>query len=415
LPSLESQFKLKIPNLSTAGDRRLFQLDQDIEINIFFSGDDYFRNVLSAINEATQSIFVESYIFDYDPVGQAVLKALSKKRAEGLDVRLLVDGIGSYNWIKEIQKECQRSDIALRVFHPIPWQAHLLAKLTWRNILRLLRLFRFINKRNHRKVFLIDEKILFTGSMNVSQVHSARYLGSQAWRDTGLAFQPLDQNELRPLHSALEKTWKSSRFPNLKQAHWAKVFQRHYLPVSLQRVRLNSNWRWRWQLTRDLLKRIHKAQRRVLITNAYFLPRRSLLRAIRRAAKRGVYVGLCLPEKSDIWFLREATRSLYADLLNSGVHIFEYRPRILHAKSLIIDDWAIIGSNNLNHRSLLHDLELDVAIGIKSDESNLVEQLVHQWRDDLKSSVKISISKLGKRSRLRHLFGKIIYWFRYWL
>jgi len=153
------------------------------------------------------------------------------------------------------------------------------------------------------------------------------------------------------------------------------------------------------------------AEKRILVTSGYFLPRKSVLRGLRRAARRGIFVGLCIPAKSDVWFVKSAAKSLYYRLLKDGVHIFEYQPRILHAKTLIIDDWGTVGSHNLNHRSLTHDLEAEAVITHPEN----IQKLIEAWDRDVLSSSAITLKDLGKWSWPQRLLSRFAYWFRYWI
>jgi cardiolipin synthase len=176
-------------------------------------------------------------------------------------------------------------------------------------------------------------------------------------------------------------------------------------------VRTNLTLKDRYSLSRDLKKRIRSAQHRVLLTTAYFLPRRTLLRALVHAAKKGCYVGLCLPQKTDVRILQWASRGLFRELLKSGIKIYEYLPSVMHAKTVVIDEWVTIGSHNWNHRSLNHDLEIEVTLTLQEDLAKMVDQ----WDRDLLVSESITLEKLNKLGWLSLLLGKFFYWFRYWL
>jgi cardiolipin synthase len=164
-------------------------------------------------------------------------------------------------------------------------------------------------------------------------------------------------------------------------------------------------------LSIDLKKRIRSAQSRVLLTTAYFLPRRTLLRSLVFAAKKGCFVGLCLPQKTDVKVLQWASRGLFRELLKSGIKIYEYLPSVMHAKTVVIDDWIAIGSHNWNHRSLNHDLEIEVTLTSKGDLAKMLDQ----WDRDVLVSEAVTLEKLDRIGLLSVLLGKIIYWFRYWL
>jgi len=377
-------------------------------IQLYFSGDEYFLQVLSAINQAQKEIILESYIFDLDPIGLRILHGLRAAKDRGVHVQILVDGVGSFNWTWNLHHYCLENQIHFRIFNPLPLNLDIIRKLSWKNLRRVLFLLRKINKRNHRKIILIDRQVAFLGSLNVSQVHTTELMGKLAWRDTGIQVQGGPLPELR--RSCID-AWISARVERLFWPHflWRRKKRIQLRPNDV--LRLNSTLKWRYSLLRDLNRRLGQAERRILITNAYFLPRLSILRSLRKAAQKGVYVGICLPAISDVPIIRWASRSMYHRLLRSGIHIFEYQERMLHAKTLIIDNWATVGSFNLNHRSLTHDLEVEVAL----NKQEWVDSMVRQWDEDLKQCREIQVSDLGQTTWRERLLSNTLYWFRYWL
>lgn len=373
---------------------------------LFFSGDEYFSSVLNAIDQASKEVFIESYIWDFDGIGQELLLHLREAHKRGVEIRLLVDGIGSFNSLPLLRPWTKDNGLPLRVYHPLPFSWSRIFKMRWRGLNGLLFLFRRINKRNHRKSIIIDGDQVFLGSFNISNVHAKMIHGEKAWRDTGVF---VEGPAVRMLRRAFIKAWGSSRFDNQVDAKALVKNKVTNYPSSL--LRLNSNIRWRYQLLRDLSLRMKRAEKRILITNAYFLPRKSVLRGLRRAARKGIFVGLCIPAKSDVWFVKSAAKSLYARLLKDGVHIFEYQPSVLHAKTLVIDDWATVGSHNLNHRSLTHDLEAEAVI---TDPEN-VRRLIEAWDKDVLLSKAVTLQDLGNWSWTQRLLSRFAYWFRYWI
>ncbi len=377
-------------------------------IQLYFSGDEYFRDVVKAIELAQEEIILESYIFNMDPIGMRILNALSSAQNRGVKVQILIDGVGSFNWAWSLREFCEQNLLHLRIYHPIPLRLDFIRKISWRNLRRILFLLRKINKRNHRKVVLIDRHTAFLGSLNISQVHTKEFMGDRAWRDTGIKVTGSPLVQLRK--SCLE-AWVTARVERLllPSSLWRR---RHRLRQRGDEVlRLNSSLKWRYSLLRDLNRRLRRAEHRILITNAYFLPRRSVLRSLRKAAQRGVYVGLCLPAISDVPPVRWASRSLYDKLLRAGVHIFEYQHQMLHAKTLVVDEWATVGSHNLNHRSLNHDLEVEVVL----NQKEWVAPIMKQWEADVQQSHPVTAEDVGNLSWLERMFAHLVYWFRYWL
>ncbi len=130
-----------------------------------------------------------------------------------------------------------------------------------------------------------------------------------------------------------------------------------------------------------------------------------------RGAKRGVDVCILLPQKSDIIVMPWASSTFYLKLLKQGVKLFEYNNHVLHAKSLIIDSWMTIGSSNLNHRSILHDLEVDIVISTESAK----EQLIKLFEDDTKNSTQITLDNWRRRPWYQRWIGHILLYMKYWM
>ena len=161
-----------------------------------------------------------------------------------------------------------------------------------------------------------------------------------------------------------------------------------------------------------MLRKIITCRHRIWITNAYFVPDNFLLRRLKEAAGSGVDVRILLPRKSDIAYMPWASSTFYFNLLKAGVRIFEYLPSVLHAKTLVLDDWALIGSSNLNHRSLLHDLEVDVLLS----DSEPINCLAKQFLLDLENASEISLSSWQKhRPRYQRWLGRLLLYVKYWI
>lgn len=384
------------------------KLVPEAKYQLIVDGDDFFRKNVEVIDNARQEILFETYIFNMDEIGTMILEALQKAVQRGVSVYLLLDGIGSALNHANIKEYCDSNKIPVRFFHPIPR-----GKFGWISfeIRRWIKFFSAFNNRDHRKVTMVDQTHIFIGSFNVTNVHSKKYQGAQAWRDTAveLLCSPFDP-DLHRLRKAFFKAWNRSR---PKRFLRFQVPRLHFRKRSKNSgwLRLNDQIALRMSLTRDLRKRFRAATQRIFITNAYFLPRRTLISAMRKAARRNVRVCLCLPAKTDVWFVREASRSLFRRLLKDGVEIYEYQPSVLHAKCMIIDDWAAVGSYNLNHRSFLHDLEVEVG----SRNVQFVSQVYAAWTSDLKKTKEITLTDLNTDSIFRRWLSRTLFLLRYFL
>lgn len=372
------------------------------EETVFHDGDRFFSRLCNDIACARTSIDLETYIFDRDPLGERILLLLSRAARRGVRVRLMLDGVGCSNWSYADLGPLLESGAQARFFHPLPWQDSRLWRWRFPTLRRIALGLGKLNRRNHRKTCVLDGTIAFLGGMNISGRHTAAQSGSSAWRDTSVrVLGPAVQE----LSHAFERTWLHSR--SLRQRWWRD--RRHPAhPVPLQ---IGFNRRQRRAFYLDLVCRVVAAKTRVWITNPYFVPEVSLLRALRFPAWSGTDVRLLVPRQSDVWGMRWAVKASYFILLNAGVRIFEYDPSILHAKSVIIDDWVKVGSSNLNRRSLLRDLEVDVILSRPESLASMTEQFLA----DVERSLEIRLSAWNRRSWTNRLLEGLAVLFRRWL
>jgi len=352
---------------------------------IFYdSSQGYFDSAISAILGSKSEVLLESYIFEIDSIGLEFLKALETASKNGAKVFVSVDRIGSWNSINQLQTWAQINDIKLHIFNS-----------------RLLS----INKRNHRKLILIDKKILFLGSINISRDHLN-------WRDYGLQIQVSESqyHYIRKRVFLARSRWLALR-EVLSLKRMAGGLRKTRFEDKDSRFLFNDSLASRLLLARVLIRSIKMAKQKVWISSPYFLPRSFLLRALVRAAKHGVDVKIIIPAKSDVWFVRLATRSLLRKLNRQNIEIYSYQEKIWHAKSLIVDSQVFVGSHNWNHRSFLHDLEIVYV----SQNSKLVHDLELSYQKDLKKCKKLTREDLNNDSVLIKLMSHIFYLFRYWL
>lgn len=370
-------------------------------VEVYNSGDRFFEDVERALAEAQRTIDMESYIFALDQAGERVLRALEGATARGVRVRLAVDGIGSSTWTRALRERAKSGGILFKVYHELPWERWRRGESLGARKWGLSRILQRLNTRNHRKVCIIDGMRAFVGSMNVSACHLSTVVGSAAWRDTGVLVEGPDVGVLR---DSFEEVWTRS-WRRLRRRFKRKRVQSNEL------VRLNVRHRERQSHYLDLLVRIVRAQQRVWITNAYFVPDGSLLRALTIAAQADVDVRILVPRFSDIVFMPWIASAFQLGLLRAGVKIFEYQRSILHAKTMLVDDWALVGSSNLNHRSLLHDLEADVVVADDKARSSLEEQFLL----DCEQSEQVTLENWRRRSLIERFLGRLLLAFRYLL
>lgn len=373
----------------------------EIKEKIFFSGQEYFTFLLNDIEQAQKSIELEAYIFALDNLGKKILAALTNAAKNGVNVRILVDGAGTPQWGGHVIRSLEKAGGQTRIFHPFPWRLWQWSRSFVRasSLSKAIYLLLKINSRNHRKVCLIDKKIAYIGSFNISRKHLEKEHAGGGWRDTGVCTKYTNLHELA---QAFDAAWNHIPIQERIRQIFKHIFTN---PI----FRVNNTRHRRRILYKDLLNRISTCKQRIWITNAYFVPDNFLLKKLQEAARRGCDVRILLPRVSDVAFMPWASKAFYAKLLKSGVRIFEYLPNILHAKTLILDDWMTIGSSNLNHRSLLHDLEIDV--NIRNEESK--QLLAEQFLIDLDNSKEICLHNWEKPWLYQRVIGQALLYLKY--
>lgn len=360
--------------------------------SIFFSGDQYFDSITKDILAAHKSINIETYKFEWDEMGKKLIDNLLEASNRNVRVRILVDAVGSINSIDKLKDKLKNSNIELRIYNPILW------KTFFRSITH-------INQRNHRKIFLFDNITAYVGSMNISASHLLTISGKDVWRDMGLRVQG---SEVSILNLAFNKAWRKDTILNFDiHSHWENYFKIKKSPL----VQVNNSLLKRKKMYKSLIYRIHNSKNQIWLASAYFSPKFLLTKELCAAAQRGVDVRIILPKNSDVFFTTWLTSNYYYSLLQAGVKIYEYIPSMYHAKVVYIDNWIILGSSNLNHRSLLHDLEVALQVTMMTNKENLKAELLK----DFEHSQLITFSSFKARSWLNWFLSKLFLLFKYWV
>ncbi len=370
---------------------------------LFHQGDYFFDSLLKECKRARHEILIEAYIFETDDLGKRLLKVLRKKAQEGIKVKILIDGIGSFSFCPLLFKKLCNENFEIRVFNPLPFQCGANSEPYTQNFaLQFLRGLFFINKRNHRKTYIIDKRIAYVGSINITSLHSFRFSGERSWRDTGIK---LKDERVGLLRDAFYYAWKR----HLSHTNAIESFPNAIRSIR-SGLRLNDGPFARALQNHDLIKRIEKAKNRIWITNPYFVPTPRLITALKGAALRGVNISIIIPRKSDMKLFPLINSLASRKLAKWGINIFEYLPRILHAKIMVIDQWCIVGSSNMNSRSLKHDYEVDVVLRDQRNKDSLTKQFLF----DLAESTELKSQDIQKRYGSSYLaslfFGLIKYW-----
>lgn len=364
--------------------------DEIQNLDFFDSGDHYFKEVCQTIDQAISDIYFEVYIFNMDRIGQMILNHLAKASRKGVKVFLVVDGIGSFTAIKKLKSYCRSEKIRLKVYRPIPYIGKLIYKLNW--------FLRNLNKRTHRKIIIIDKMYLFIGSFNIAEIHSETYNSGTLWYDIGFKVK---STELKNLHDVLfAQTKKYAQF--LKFQFRKTIFTNFRSSHSVFTRRFSNKL---------LISKIINSKRRVWLFTPYFIPPQKILKALLAANERHHNVVLILPEKSDHKIVDLASKYLIRKLLRKQIQIYTLKNQFIHAKGVLCDDWFTSGSHNLNHRSLIHDLEID----LMSNNPIFMEKIEIFWKKIFSNSKKCYLNEFESENRIIKIKQTIFYWFRYWL
>jgi cardiolipin synthase len=298
-------------------------------------GNEAFPAMLGAIDAARSSVRLETYIFADDSVGREFLAALMRAQNRGVQVQVLVDGMGSMSLPGNFFSGLVALGGAARIFNPLALKRAAI--------------------RNHRKLLVCDEQIAFIGGFNIAQEYRGDGIES-GWRDVGLR---LEGEITRELVQSFDEMFALADFRHKRLARLWQAKLKRAVNLGTEQLLLGGPGRGVNPIRRALHADLKHAQR-VQIIEAYFLPTWRIRRSLMRIARRQGAVELILAGKSDVALSQLAGRSLYRRLMKSGIIIREYQPQILHAKLLVLDDTVYVGSANLDPRSLSINYELMV-------------------------------------------------------
>ena len=336
------------------------------DVSEFFTeGDALYEAMLASISSATAVVRMESYIFASDEIGWRFAEALARRAVAGVDVRVHLDAAGAWGRTSSsLQRYLRDQGVHLRWFH----------RWSWRDPLRY-------NRRSHRKLLVVDDRVAYVGGFNIHRESSRQCYGESRWRDTHAALSGALAGDAARLFDAF---WRGHR-------RWAPV-QRGIGDLQLVS---NDTRTCRHRIRCLYAEAFESASERVYLTTPYFVPDLSTLRQLMACARRGVDVRLLVPAKSDVPITRWAAHALYGSLLSAGVRIYEYLPRMLHAKTVVVDrHWATLGSANLDYRSFFLNYELLLAMTAPDD----CELLSRQFSEDVSTSRPVLGDKWSRRS-----------------
>ena len=335
------------------------------DIRLLENGEEFFPRVFACIANAMQEVILETFILFEDKVGLQLHQALVAAARRGVQIDVTVDGFGSPDLSDNFIGSLVEAGVRIHVFDPGK------RLLGWRtNVLR----------RMHRKIVVIDGGVAFVGGINYSADHLADF-GPAAKQDYAVEIRgPLVAEIHRFTHAALAQ---GQRYQRTLRYWWRNRRRLRSTPdkqpqagSAAAMLVVRDNRDHQSDIERHYRIAIRAARKRVIIANAYFFPGYRFIKQLRDAARRGVDVQLILQGQPDMPIVKTAASMLYHHLLRAGVRIFEYCDRPLHGKVALVDDeWATVGSSNLDPLSLALNLEANIIIRDQAFNQDLFQRL----------------------------------------
>lgn len=351
-------------------------LSSNNEIIFYHNGYDLYEQIYEELKLATQYIHIQYYIFEEGEVSEKIMNILIEKKKLGLEIIMILDGIGSRKFSKKSISLLQEIGIEVLIFRPV----------------RFPSLTNKINNRNHRKILIIDGKMAFTGGINIADKYKARYSEKGFWRDTHLRIVGDSVKMLQAIFIVDRYTINRQIISNLSK----------YFPVVADikgkhvQIATNSPESGYANIHNAFFTAITTAKTTIRLISPYFIPDETLLMALKNAAMGGVKVEIILPGVKDSAFVQLTARSYVQQLLKDGIKVYFYQKGFIHAKILLIDYlFSMVGSANFDYRSFYHNFEVNTLIY----DEKINQDLQKQFEIDKLDSEEIILSKWRKRPR----------------
>ena len=379
--------------------KRLRPLEQPVthrhnSVELFHGGRQFFEALFSAIRSAEHTLLLEYYLIHNDRIGSELAKDLAAAVQRGVKVKLIYDFIGCLETPAAYFKNLSKQGVRLFPFNKPSFQRG----VYW------------FDKRDHRKMTIVDGRLAFLGGFNIADEYTGCLADSQNFRDLGFSICGEAVSELETI---FYESWHMERalplpltVPGGQRQHVAKNGD---AAVNI----ISGGPRQRRSYIRDAFQvNIASAAEEILIATPYFVPGPRLIRSMLRAVRRGVRVRLLLPARSDVPLMLLLGRSSYATLLRGGVEIFELEREILHAKVMLIDaERTVIGSANLDQRSFHRNFEINCVV----DNVQFGGQIRELLLEEIEGSHSVELDVHERRGALIRIMERIVGLFSWFL
>lgn len=335
------------------------------------TGGEAYRSMLEAIEAAEETIHLETYILRSDKTGSRFAEALSKKAKTGVRVRIIFDSVGSLDLEPAYLTKLRNSGVQLCEYHPIaPWRP----RWAW-------------SRRDHRKILVVDGSVGFAGSMNITDDHAPLSEGGADWHDAHVRVEG-------PAAYMLDRLFRAVWFRETERWFNLAGHPENVLGSSKVWVAANEEFIHRYRIRSAYLNALRAAKHTVSIANSYFLPDVPTRLALAAAARRGVNVRLLVQGRTDVTAVWYAGRQAFDYLLRHGVKLYEWAGPVLHSKLCVVDGvWSSVGSYNMDHFSLLRNLEVNLHV-LDAGFSSL---LAARFDEEVRASRPILIEEWRRR------------------
>ncbi len=359
------------------------RLEPGNRVEILTNGDRFYPAMLEAIRGARETINMECYIFKKGRIGDEFIEALAERARAGVRVTLVMDAIGSFGAFRRSRKPLQDAGCRVAAYQ----------RFTWYRLSRL-------NNRTHRELLVVDGAVAFVGGAGIADWWAGPMKGKPMWRDM---MARVEGPVVSDIQGVVAENWMECCGEILTGPETYKPRRR---VGDVQAFAVKSSPADRSTTSRALMQTlIEGANRDVKITTPYFLPDKAFREAIARTIARGVQMAVIVPgPATDQRWVRLASRRMYGQMLEAGVHIFEYAPGMIHVKTLLVDHlWAIVGTTNLDNRSFEHNDEVNVAFR----HEGVCARLTCDFDRDRAQSREITLDEWRRRPLLEKLVGTV--------
>ncbi|BBB59045.1 cardiolipin synthase B [Undibacterium sp. KW1] len=370
------------------------------QVTLLFDGPQTMNAMMTAIRQAKDHIHLETYIFDQDELGLEFARLLIEKQQAGVEVNIIYDSVGTIGTPQFFFDNMKAAGIHLMEFNPVnptklqgPWSP---------------------NRRDHRKILIVDGEVAFTGGVNISASYANSSLFRSksknpdkiGWRDTHIQITG-------PAVAALQwiflETWINvDDKPPADRLYFPALKNQGNKMVRVLASEPESNP----AIYKAYLLAIQEARNSIHITSAYFVPDAQILKALIAAAKRGVDVKIIMPGVTDSGLVFHAGQSFYDEMLAGGIKVYQLNTSVLHAKTAVIDQvWSTVGSTNIDTRSFLHNKEVNVVV----IDTEFAIAMENAFKEDLRLSTEVTLETWQQRPAMIKLKEWLARRLEYWL